>query len=359
MNIAKVREFLKENKFDGMMLRKRKNFSWVTEGKVNHIVQATESGVCDLLVFEDKAYAITVKMEERRLVEEELADVPFQIEVISDDWYKGSDHLIERLAMGKKMVTDSPFLDWPNIDDLLTPLRSVLSDAEIIRYRSLCKDTATIVETVAKQIQPGQTEFEIAAMLYERTVASSSNVQVALVATDERIYKYRHPIPTKKQLERHAMLVLCAERGGLVANVTRFVHFGNIPEEMRSRQENLATIDVAMNTATRPGQRIGDVVKAGIRHYQAAGFPEDWKLLHQGGLTGYNSREYLATPDSQDLIEVNQVYTWNPALPGVKSEDTILVKEQDNEFLTHTGNWVYVDVHKEGKHYQRPGILER
>ncbi len=357
--IEKVRFFLKENRLDGILIRKRNNFSWLTNGCTNHIAQSQQEGVCDLFITKDAVYAITLKMEERRIVEEELAHAPFETTVLVEEWFNGSDHLIEKLGEGKVVATDTPFMNWEVVDHKLSYIRSQLTDVEISRYRSLCLDASISVEETCKEIYPSQTEFEIASILSSKVISKGATVQVALIATDERIYKYRHPIPTSKKLNKQAMVVLCAERGGLVANVTRIVHFGQLTEELQKNKKCLANIDVKMNTSTMAGTRVGDVVKAAIEQYASEGFPNDWKLLHQGGPTGYNAREYLANMHSDEIIRTNQVFAWNPALPGVKSEDTILVKEDGVEFLTHTGGWVYLDVPQEDKVLKRPDILLR
>ncbi|WP_245807693.1 M24 family metallopeptidase [Halobacillus massiliensis] len=359
MIIDKVRGFLETEGFDGLLLRKRNNFSWVTQGRYNHIVQTTELGVADLLITPDEVYLITSKMEERRLVEEECAQLPYEVKVLADDWYEDIDQLIHKAGEGKRMATDSPFSDWEVVEQELVKIRSILSELEQNKYRELCQRAALAVEETCYEIEQGQTEHEIEAHLAAKVLAQGIRIQVTLVATDDRIYKYRHPIPTNKPLEKHAMIVLCAERHGLVANVTRFVHFGDLSRELQVHKEKAARIDAVMNNATMPGVTAGEVIRAGISQYEKEGFPNDWKLLHQGGLTGYSSREFLADPETPAKIEVNQAYAWNPSLPGVKSEDTILVKEEGIDFLTHTNRWVYQNITVDQKIYKRPDILIR
>ena len=154
-------------------------------------------------------------------------------------------------------------------------------------------------------------------MLASWVMAAGCAQVVTLVATDERIFHYRHPIPTDESLARYAMLVLGAERFGMVA----------------------------------------DVFAVAVEAYRQVGYADDWKLLHQDGPTGYASREYLATADSRDVIEVHQAFAWNPSIRGVKSEDTILVGEKDNEFLTHTGTWPCQTIEYHVRNYARPDIL--
>ncbi|WP_173915559.1 Xaa-Pro peptidase family protein [Halobacillus sp. Marseille-Q1614] len=359
MQIQKVREFMEGNNFDGLLLRKRNNFSWLTGGNYNHIVQTTELGVADLLITAEEVYLITSKMEERRVFEEECSQLPYQVEVLSDDWYEDIEKIIHQAGEGKRMATDTPFSDWEVVDEDLMKIRSVLSEQEQANYRDLCQRAAHAVEETCREVEPGQTEYEVEAHLASKVLAQGIRIQVILVATDERIFKYRHPIPTNKPLEKQAMIVLCAERNGLVANVTRFVHFGELSDEIKAHKEKAARIDAAMNAATKPGNTAGDVIRAGIKQYEEEGFPNDWKLLHQGGLTGYSSREFLADPHTEFVIKENQAYAWNPSLPGVKSEDTVLVKGNGIEFITHTNNWVYQDITVGQQKYQRPDILIR
>ncbi|RWZ58538.1 M24 family metallopeptidase [Halobacillus fulvus] len=359
MSIVKLRSFLEKRKVDGILLRKRNNFSWVTDGRYNHIVRATETGVADLIITKDKAYLVTAKMEEARLAEEEAAHFPFECEIVSDDWFVDITPTIEKLTDGLKMVADVPFKDWEVVDGELTAVRSVMSAAEQERYRELCQQAAHAVEATCREIDPGQTEHEIEALLASKVYPLGIKPHVLMVATDERIRRYRHPIPTHKKLEKHAMIVICAEKHGLIANVTRLVHFGQPSDEVLKNEEKVNRIDAVMNLATQPGERVGAVVEKAILQYGEEGFPEDWKLLHQGGLTGYEPREYLATPETEAEIEAGQVFAWNPALPGVKSEDTILVTENGPEFLSHTGEWTYRTVEIDGQNVERPKILIR
>lgn len=359
MAIHKIRALLHDHELDGILLRKRNHFSWVTGGRENQIVLSVPDGVADLVIFRDDIYAVTTKMEEKRIIEEELASFSEDVKVMADEWYIGSDHLITELGKGKRMGTDTPFEDYKDMNEEMQKVRSILEPEEIARYRELCSDAAWALESVCRKMQPGQTEHEIAGMIAERAISKGIHPQVLLVATDERIYAYRHPIPTSKKLRKHALLVICGERGGLVANLTRVVHFGPLSEELIQHKEKLSRIDAAFITNSKPGLSVGDVFKTGIQQYEEEGYPDDWKKLHQGGPTGYDSREFIATMHSQTEVKENMVFTWNPSLPGVKSEDTILITDQGPQILTETGAWPYLEVEFGGQHLLRPDILVR
>ncbi|MFJ5964196.1 M24 family metallopeptidase [Bacillus sp. NPDC093026] len=357
--IEQVRNLMKEKQLDGVLVQKRNNFSWLTGGRRNHIVLNTPEGVCKLLVLKDDIVLFVNQMEEKRIIEEEMAYVDHPFQVVTMDWYEEDDTYVQTFTKDKRIGADTQMEGFEWIEAELSHIRSILSQSQLNQYESLCHQAAVIVETVCKEIVPGQTEHEIASLVAQKAIAQGMTIEVLLVATDDRIYQYRHPIPTEKALQKHALVVLCAERHGLVANVTRSVYFGRLPNDLEENKERLARIDTVMNAATRPGRTIGDVLKAGIAQYEKEGFPDSWKKLHQGGKTGFVSREIIAVPSSEEEIQLHQVFTWNPSLPGLKSEDTIVVEKEGNRFLTYTGKWPYIEIEHEGHVYRRPDILVR
>jgi len=360
--IKKVRALQSEKKLDGVLLRKRRSFSWLTNGQANYIFTTSELGVADLLIFQDKVYCITTKVEFARIRDEELSKL--EIEWITPEWFEGHQEAIRQLCQGKKMGTDVcpetiPLAAAINVSQELAELSFVLSPEDIERYRWLSQNVARALELTCRQIDPGLSEFEIQAQIASKILNLGIQPQVLLVATDQRIYKYRHPIPTDKKLERYAMLVLCGEKWGLVASATRFVHFGPLSEELQQNKRKLLEIDLGFNLATMPGVPIKEVFRQGIEMYREMGCGEDWRFLHQGGPTGYASREFLANLECEGVVQKHQAFAWNPSLKGIKSEDTILATEKGPEFLTHTGEWDYMQLEKNGQIYLRPDILIR
>jgi Xaa-Pro dipeptidase len=360
--LEKVRNLMIEKELDVVILRKRRSFSWLTGGRANDIVQTVEEGVADLVIFPERAVCVTTQMEAARIREEELDGLGF--EFVTLEWTEGTEQALAALCEGRRVGADvlpaALGLDHGvYIGQALARLAYVLTPPEQDRYRELCQMAAQAVESTCREIEPGMTEYEIAAHAASKVIAFGAWIQVLLVAADERIYNYRHPIPTDKKLQRYAMLVLCAEKWGLVANVTRFVHFGPLPKEVAENRFKLARIDAVMNHATRPGVPIREVFQKGIEAYEQAGYPEDWRYLHQGGPTGYASREFLATLESEGDVQLYQAFAWNPSIRGIKSEDTILVKQDSNEFLTYTGDWPALRVELDSRWYHRPDILIR
>ncbi|WAH35948.1 M24 family metallopeptidase [Alicyclobacillus dauci] len=355
--VAQCRALMDALNVDALLLRTRSNFAWLTDGQDNHIELELTTGVADIVVLHDRVLVITTEIEASRIQEEELKDRP--VELVSVKWTEGVEPTLQTLLKGKKVASDVPFGDARVVSNELSSIRRRLGERQVSQYKALCLDAAQVLEGVAKRIQQGQSEFAIGAQLMSGLAERGCTPHVILVATDERIFRYRHPIPTAKQLDKYAMMVVCARRHGLIANVTRFVHFGKLDDNLQENREKCAYIDVRMNAATRPGKRVSDVFQTAIDAYREVGYPDDWRFLHQGGPTAYASREYLASLETNEVIQTNEVYAWNPAIRGIKSEDTILVEQDANTFLTHTGDWEYLTVTHDGVKYERPDILIR
>jgi antitoxin VapB len=130
------------------------------------------------------------------------------------------------------------------------------------------------------------------------------------------------------------MLVASAERGGLYANLTRIVELEEPDPELTRRQRACDEILARMREeATRAGRTLADAFADCRRFYAEAGFPGEWRLHHQGGLTGYASRELIATPATHAVIESGHAFAWNPSVAGAKAEETFVLTESGPELV--------------------------
>src|SRR5207253_1557302 len=151
---------------------------------------------------------------------EALPRPPEHVEVFG--WHESSaPEAARRLRPGARLGCDLALAGFEDCATAMGALRLILTATEQERYHALCRDAGTAIEETAEIIEPGMTEFEIAGALAAETYDRAMAPIVVLVAADERVSRYRHPIPTARPLEQYALLVLCARRHGLVANVTR------------------------------------------------------------------------------------------------------------------------------------------
>jgi Xaa-Pro aminopeptidase len=355
--LLRIRAVLNENALDALLLRRADNFAWATCGAASHINLASTLGAASLLITPTARYLITDNIEAPRMEQEEGLQAQgwgFRV----SQWHADNDAL-PGLIKDLKVGADFSLPGTMDLSTQIASLRACLTPEEGDRFRELGRCCASAMNVAARAIRPGMTELEIAAGLASQAWCRGIEPTVNLIATDERIFRFRHPLPTGRKMDRYAMLVLCGRRWGLVCSITRLVHFGPLPEELRRKAEAVARIDAEMIAATRPHRTIRDVLRKAQDTYAAVGFSDEWRLHHQGGLAGYAPREVIATPSSTQPILLGQVYAWNPSISGVKSEDTILVGEQNNEIITEMQDWPTIQVQADNQTVQRPAILER
>jgi Xaa-Pro aminopeptidase len=352
----RIQALLAKHKLDALLLRRVSSFAWATCGAASYVNTATSNGEAALLITPSGRYLLTNNIEATRLEQEEkLAAQGWEFRVVP--WHDTQDTVAE-LTRGLKLGTDGPYPGATDLSGELARLRANLTPEEGERFRMLGQLCAEAMDRAVRAVRPGQTEYQIAGLLAHEVESRGVQAIVNLIATDARIFSFRHPLPTDKKLERYAMLVLCGRRWGLVCSLTRFVHFGRLPDDLRRKAEAVAQVDATFIAATRPRQTLGEVFRQATAAYAETGFPDEWHLHHQGGPAGYEPREYVATPNSADVVSVGQVYAWNPSITGTKSEDTILVGDESNEVLTSIDGRPTLTVTVDGQEHTRPAILE-
>jgi Xaa-Pro dipeptidase len=292
---------------------------------------ASPLGVADVLLTLDAEYIFTNNIEAPRMREEQSPD----FEVIEHPWHGEETVAVREVVGDVSLGADFPLDNTLDVSNEVAPLRYVLDPDALERYRKVGADAAAAVTEAADSLEPGMGEHEAAANLAAACRRRGLFSSVLLAAADDRIASYRHPIPHGDTLKRHAMLVVSAERGGLYANVTRMVHFEEPDAEVERRQKACEAILRRMReVATRPGRTLADAFEDCQRFYAEEGFPEEWKLHHQGGMTGYASREVIATPNTQQQIRAGQAFAWNPSITGAKAEETFVLAESGPDVIT-------------------------
>jgi Xaa-Pro aminopeptidase len=134
--------------------------------------------------------------------------------------------------------------------------------------------------------------------------------------------------------------VIGARRHGLIANLSRFLRWRPATAAEESAATRLREVEAAFLDATVPGARVGDVFRAGADAFSRFGFDEfEWRRHHQGGPAGYQGRDPKATTTTDDVVQNNHAFAWNPTAPGQKTEDTVLASDDGIEILTIDERW--------------------
>jgi Xaa-Pro dipeptidase len=324
----RLAQLMERRDLDAVVLRRPANFAWYTGGADSKVDHVAPEGVADLIVRRDSLLVLTSTIEAPRMRAEQTPE----LEVAEYPWHEDRLAALRAVVGGGRVGSDVALPGTVDVSAAIARIRRTLDADAVDSLRALGADASAAMAEAAAAVERGMTEHEAAAALAAACRSRGLTATVLLAAADERIALYRHPLPAGATIERRAMLVASAERGGLYANLTRIVELDEPHPELARRVRACEEILARMRAeATRPGRTLGEAFVHCERFYAEAGFPGEWRLHHQGGLTGYASRELIATPRTDHLIEPGQAFAWNPSVTGAKAEETFVLTEDGPE----------------------------
>ena len=359
----RLSEMLKSERLAGVLLNAQHNFAWLTAGGSNGIDLSRDNGASFLFVRADgKRFVMANNIELPRLLAEEVSEANFEPLELSWQEEKASLDAVlsaaDSLWNGGEIASDlylSPRLR--PIDGLIAACRYRLTADEIERYRRLGVDAGEALGELAATISPGETEIEIARKVQSKLAGHNIASVVTLVGADERIERYRHPVPTQNVWKTTLLIAVCARRGGLIASLSRIVCVGDIPAELERRTEAVAVVNAKLQAATVPGAKASDLYQIAASAYAKLGFADEIDKHHQGGACGYRTRDWVAHPANGESVKPNQAFAWNPSITGTKAEATGIVLKGRFAAITSASGFPQIVTTIDGNDYSSPGIL--
>jgi Xaa-Pro aminopeptidase len=316
-------------------------FAWMTAGGSSAVLQTTDGGVAEVLVTPEEACILTDAIEAERLRAEELPDgFTFHVEPWTEPELR--ERYVLNAAAGRTVLSDRPVHAEQPLPAALRQRRLVLGADERARYRELGRAAAEAMSETLRRARPDWTGYQLAGAGAEALWQRGIHPALVLAAGERRLPAWRHPTPSHEVLGARAMLVFCARRHGLYANLTRFVSFGPAPLD---EQRALMDVEATGLAAIQPGKSLAAVYHAFDAAYRHADREGAIREHHQGGITGYRAREIVASPSTATQLEEGMAFAFNPSFAGVKIEDTFLLGPDGLENLTFDPGWPAADVH--------------
>ena len=357
-------EMLGREGLDAVLLNAQHNFSWLTGGSSNGIDLSRENGAASLLVTrEGKRYLLANNIEVQRMLDEEISAADF--EPLSFSWQdekanpgiavETARSVLESFgAVASDITIDASIA---SIEGKIAACRHRLTAEEIIRIRALGTDAGNALRRVIDRLNPGDSETEIAEKLRHELAAGEMHSVVTLVAADDRISKFRHPVPTSERWKKTLLIVTCARRHGLIVCLSRMICLGKASDDLKRRTDAAASVNARLYAATRPGATGATLYNVAASAYAQQGFAGEINLHHQGGAAGYRTREWVAHPASSEVVKPDQAFAWNPSITGTKVEETCIVNDSGVEVITASPDFPQIETVIDGRQYYSPGIL--
>jgi Xaa-Pro dipeptidase len=337
-------------------LQRTENIAWLTAGCVDRrVLLPSALGIATILLLRNgDAFYLAPDNEARRLAEEDFSGLPFI--AVTAPWHAADFAAKIRSLAGDGRIAADTTAEGAA---LLLGERASLADTEIERYRWLGRNTAEVGATVLQSLEPGLSERTMAARVAAALLERGIEPSVLLMAVDDRILRYKHAVAQNATLQAFGMLNLCSRRWGLAISISRFVHFGPMPQQLADGFTVAAEANARLLVATKPGTTSADLFATVVDTYASFGHPGEEQRHHQGGATGYSEREWLATPDGKERVVNNQAFAWNPSVAGGKVEDTVLLRNGAIELLTGTPDLPVVSTRAGDLTIQSAGVLIR
>jgi Xaa-Pro aminopeptidase len=331
--IETIRRILREEGCAAVRFRGSDWFAWATAGGSNVILLTTDCGVAEVLVTLSEAFILTDEIEYDRMREEE---VPTGFHLWKNAWQDvlSREMLVRELAQGGLVMSDRPQDKELYISPSLIRAKRMLEPEEVERYRLLGLEASEAMTETLLDAKPEWTGHQLAGRGAQALWQRGIHPALTLVGEERRLPLHRHATASNEPLGSRAMLVFCARRHGLYANLTRFVYFREPSAEETRAKHDLAAIEAEVFAATRPAASLGMLYEQIAIAYARYGYPDEIHRHHQGGPTGYLAREEVARPGSKTAVEEGMAFAWNPSLKGAKIEDTVILNKGKLEILT-------------------------
>ena len=354
LKINRVLDYLEKNQYEAAVLGRQDNFSWVSCGGTNKILNTSEFGSCLLLLSRDERIVIAYSMDGQRIIDEELCGLGF--ELVELKWYecdlykKTSGLLKNRKAISDVLIEGADFI-LPDIYNLHYPLTG--GDAKKIKW--LAEKAEIIICEASKKIKPGMSERDAERILKKESAENDIDLPVCLIGSDEKIPMYRHPLPTEKKIKNIILLAPAFRKWGIFAPVSRMIYFGKMLEEkIKTKYDAVCTIEASVFSMCKPGTKFSDILIKQKSLYAQLGFPQEWKNHFQGGITGYFPNDPSKCLDKDAKILKNQTFNWYITITGVKVEE---VFSSTGGLLSSRGLWPVKNYEVEGESFYLPQIM--
>lgn len=338
MKLNRIYSYLEKNNYDGMILGRRDNFSWLTDGAESGVVLNVETGFIYLVITRTERWAVAMRADIDRAMQEQLLGAGF--EPCELDWKSISkEEQAVKLLEGGKIVSDIPIKGAVADLEGIYSLEYPMTQTEIERYKDFGMLCDRILKYTADKICRGMTENEVKRIFIQQCAQYDIDIDVLLIGSDERISYYRHCTPTDKVIEKTVLISPALRKEGLHANLARMISIGEPDGELRKKYDNVCEIQAKIIAASKKGVRFTDILDLQERLYEEKGYADEWMKHLHGGPIGYMLTDGAVMFDHEKTMSTGQAYEWYVTVTGAKSAELVMNIEDQITVLSLGGYW--------------------
>jgi hypothetical protein len=353
---TRVAAMLQELDCDGLLALEPENFAWLTSGAGARGVLAPDA-MPAVYFSSDQRWLISSNVDTQRFFDEELDGLGFQLK--EWPWHLGREQLLADLCYGRKIAGDGSRPGATLASQRLRQMRLSLTPYEQACHQALGGLVSHALEATCRTMAAGQTEREIAGQLSHRLLHRGVQPDTIEVASDGRSRRYRQCGYTSQPVERYCVMTVCGRKYGLFATASRSVCFGELDPSFRREHDAACKVSATYVASSWPDAVPRQILHTGRHVYQFSGFEHEWRLCHQGFVTGRAPVEAILTPETDDLLQPGWVLTWQANAGAAFSCDTFIVTNEGALASTPGASWPMKRIRVQGAEFFRPDILLR
>lgn len=349
-----VAEFLREHRFDALLLQRPENFAWFTSGADNTRGSRTET-VAALFITPEARVVVTNNVDAVQLFEHDLTGLGFQLKQRA--WHESHTLLLQDVCRGRTVASDTGLNGTRRVSAHLQEMRLPVTELETARLRELGRRLVHSVEATARNCRRNQTEAELAAEVSHRLIKRRVLPARIQVIGDGRGERFRHWRYGKEPIGRYATICATGVWHGLHLGVARTFCFEEAPPALREAHNRCALMLATGMAFSRHEWTLAEVWKRVRRIYEKFEVPDEWQLARQAEVTGYQMTEAALVPQSEFVLQAGMPVCWHPSVGPALAEESLLVAEKGFEWLTPVERWPKLTVTVKGRSIHCPDLL--
>ncbi len=354
---SRLRTALAEWGYDSAIITRRSNFAWLTCGGDAVSSRVSHTSPVYLVITPAKKYAVGYVMDLPWTMESALSGLDYE-GIALPTFGKTPEQMALELAGGRAAADDS-FLGVADIHARIVRLHEPYTPEEMGRYRQLAAQCSEIQMQLAQWVEPGMTERHVLARMWQLYLERGIEGHYMFVGSDDRLKRFRHPVPSDKAIEKVVMLAPAVAKWGLLISTSRTICFGRPSEELRRRFDAMSTIQATLLARTEFGTPLTSLFDLIMEMFGRVGYPEERTNHFHGGPVGYWAGYAQRMQDPEEVVKPNMAFLYYLTVAGVHTEELMLVDEQGAEFVTVGAGWPTLDIAVEGRTISVPDILVR
>jgi antitoxin VapB len=351
--------------YDSLIVTRRDNFAWLSCGGRAVVSYAVPTSPVFLVLTPQGKYAVGCGIDLPRTMDDELVGQGYQPlslpSFTREDSTPGKSVAVAALEVARGRVAADDLLPGAdNIGSAVTALHEPFTPQEMERYAAISRESGEIMNELAACVEPGMTERHVFAHMWHLYLEHNFDGCCMFLASDERIRRYRHAVPSSdKRIEKAVLLAPCGMKYGLHVPNSRLVYFEEPPDDIRRRFHAVATMQAAVLATIRPGVTMSSLFRLVMNLFEELGYPEERYVHFHGGPSGYQPSQPERCQDPAEVVRSNTAFAWYMTIAGAKSEELMLVDEQGASLKSVAPGWPMLDIEYAGRTLAVPDILVR